>query len=396
MAFTTSDATEEKAGVDLNGADFDETEKNCGDDDTEVDILTMDGGESLHKEEEEAGNQQVARRERRYIFYLRVLVAFVLVVVAVCVSLAVFFYSRNKEQDDFERQFAHQAIKLLDSWKENAKRRVGAIEAVALAFTSHALSTHDRFPFVTLPDFERRVTQTLDQAQVLSLTYLPIITGAAKSHWEIYSIYKQGWFEESMAYQQEEQAKRKSVHVDEAGSVAVLADETAVDGHGKDVQINPVIYRFNGVEKEPQDGPGPFVPVWQFSPIIPVSDIINFDMLSHPSHANEGMACMKYQKRIIGRSFDCSNDTSPEVAGRKSFLNMFLKRWKDGGNDYETGPVCDLYTPIFDQWGENRTMVGMTMATVYWQVYFTGVLADNAHIIAVLENTCGQKYSYVS
>lgn len=98
---------------------------------------------------------------------------------------------------------------------------------------------------------------------------------------------------------------------------------------------------------------------------------------------------------MIGRAFDFSNETNPEVAFRKSFLNLFLNRWKHGGNNYEAGPVSDLYTPVFDHFGKNKTIAGMLLANVYWSIYFDGILPENIFgVVAVLENKCGQAYTY--
>ena len=73
------------------------------------------------------------------------------------------------------------------SFVDNAKRRVGAIDNLSLSLTSHALSSSDRFPLVTLPDFERRVTGVLDQAQIISLTYMPLVTNETRYMWEVSS-----------------------------------------------------------------------------------------------------------------------------------------------------------------------------------------------------------------
>ena len=199
-----------------------------------------------------------------------------------------------------------------------------------------------------------------------------------------------------MAVRKEEQENRfgaDNVEDEEAESLAAL--ETVGDGLDKTFKINPMIYRIDGQKAGPETSDGPYLPVWQFAPNIPISDVINFNILSHPSYANEAASCKKHEQAVIGRAFDFSNETNPEVAFRKSFLNLFLNRWKHGGNDYEAGPVSDLYTPVFDHYGKNKTIAGMLLANVYWSIYFNDILTENVvGVVAVLENKCGQAYTY--
>lgn len=104
---------------------------------------------------------------------------------------------------------------------------------------------------------------------------------------------------------------------------------------------------------------------------------------------------MRTQQPIISRSLDLTDEKDPEVVGQKAVLNLFLNRWKDGGNNYEDGPVSYLYVPVYDSYGADKKMVSMLLANVYWQVYFQGILADNVKgVVAVLENQCGQAFTY--
>ncbi|CAB9521492.1 Receptor-type guanylate cyclase gcy [Seminavis robusta] len=353
---------------------------------------------------EDPGEQRkfkLATKETRNVLILRIAVSFVLLCGALGISLTVFRYSRENEKQAFEQAFADSSRKLVDHFLLNAKRRVDAINNLATAITSHALSSPDRWPFVTIPNWERRVTGVLDQAQIISLTLMPIVTNETRPMWETYSVYKQEWFLESMTVRREEQVALKgedTVARDEAESLTAL--EAVGDGLDKTFRINPSIYRIDGLNAAPETTDGPYLPVWQFAPSIPISDVVNFNTLSHPSYALEAASCMAHQTTVIGRAFDFSNETNPEVAGRKAFLNLFLNRWRNGGNDYEDGPVSDLYLPIFNDFSKDKTIVGVLLANVYWQIYFSDVLAENAHgVVAVLENQClgppSQSFTYI-
>lgn len=75
-------------------------------------------------------------------------------------------------------------------------------------------------------------------------------------------------------------------------------------------------------------------------------------------------------------------------------------RWTGTGNNYDAGPVSDLYVPVFDDFSRNKTIVAVMLVNVYWQIYFSGVLAENVEpIVAVLDNLChgsiAQSFTYM-
>lgn len=207
---------------------------------------------------------KLAQGETRAVVCLRLVVAVVLVGVALGVTLSVYLYNRSLEQEAFEANFVDNAIKIVDSFKASAERRVGAIDSLALSITSHALSSsnNDRWPMVTLPDFERRVTQTLAQAEVISLLFLPIVTNETRYMYETYTVYKQGWFLEGMAYQEELKSQRgEGTSLDEDANLEVLAQ--IGDGLDQHFQISPAIWGLSGLKAGPETGAGPYLPLWQ-------------------------------------------------------------------------------------------------------------------------------------
>ena len=124
-------------------------------------------------------------------------------------------------------------------------------------------------------------------------------------------------------------------------------------------------------------------------------DALNLNLLSHPAFAHQCYTVLDRKKALVGRALDFQDETNPFVVGRKAILNLYLNRWKGGGNHYEDGPVSDLYIPIFDSFESNATLTALMVANVYWQVYFQDILTENVRgIVAVLENTCGQVFSY--
>ena len=129
---------------------------------------------------------------------------------------------------------------------------------------------------------------------------------------------------------------------------------------------------------------------------MPLPELVNFNAIKGPSHTRELEAILENQRVVTSRAFDFSDESDPNVYGRKALLNLLLNRWKGGGNEYEDGPVSDLYYPIYDSFNTTtRKLVAVFDTLVYWQVYFVNILPPNSDgVDVVLENTCNQTFSY--
>ena len=196
-------------------------------------------------------NQVVAR--------VRLVVFLVLLAVAAAVSFSVYHYTKNQEFDAFENHFDDQATKVVQAFKFNAERRLEALEAFSTQITSHAISSNSTFPFVTLPDFERHATHTLQLAEVVALLVFPIVTAETRQEWEAYSRANQAWLVEGLALQgasggDEEALGRLQGEFDKGN----IVEEGAIDP--AQYQITPVIYKVKpgSTEAEYEDSSGPY------------------------------------------------------------------------------------------------------------------------------------------
>ncbi|CAB9498696.1 Receptor-type guanylate cyclase gcy [Seminavis robusta] len=359
--------------------------------------------DSVVTTEEMLGKERVsiATSESKAVWYSRLALIAVLVLVAASVSFAVFYTNRANEQEDFETQYQDHARKIVSAFQSNAARRLKAMDSMAFGISSYAVDTNSSWPNVTIPDFEQRAQFSLDLADVISITLLPIVTNQTRLGWEEYSFQNQGWLTEGLEIQAiQAQAAEAADTADEEESLALL-DEIA--SNSDDLQISPKIIRIEGTGSVNETGPGPFVPWWQFAPAFPFSTVVNYNTLSHPTRIHQLQTIMNTSQTLVSKAWDYRDTEDPETVGRKAVLNLFLNRWREGGSNYEDGPVSDVYVPIFDQvdplQAHKKQMVAMLTAYVYWQVYFENILPDNAEgIMAILENQCGgdlhQSFTY--
>ena len=59
--------------------------------------------------------EEIAKQEGRVVFVLRMIVMLVLVASAIGVSLGVYFYTTNQEEESFQQNFDADATKVLES-----------------------------------------------------------------------------------------------------------------------------------------------------------------------------------------------------------------------------------------------------------------------------------------
>lgn len=347
---------------------------------------------------------EIANNESKQVSYMRHILVLVLFLVATGVSAAVFLFSRESEQNEFETQYYDHAHKVTSSFRTNANMRLGAIESFAVSIASGAKSRGETWPNVTTPDFERKAEFIIELSSVMSLTIFPLVTTENRDGWGEYSGKSTDWIKQGLAYQEQRMSADFDFEKDQA---AVAFVDLVMEGPLNDDQwIRP--YTFNlGREGISPAKEGPFFPWWQFAPVSPVLPGINYNTMSNPTRAPSLKTIMETKKPMVTPAWDYANVEDPRTRGKQAMLDLYLLRWQSGGKKYEDGPVSDLYYPIFQAYeNENyvelpqdeRKLVAVINSYVYWQVYFEDILPDSENaqgVTAILENTCGQAFTYV-
>lgn len=111
-----------------------------------------DRGKSNYLNHLSASEQRV--RSVRRIIYLSIFV------VGIAVAFLVYYLVDKNEVESFEKQFHEDALQVLTSFTLTIDLAFGAMNAMALSMASHARSTNQSWPFVTIPDFPARAETT--------------------------------------------------------------------------------------------------------------------------------------------------------------------------------------------------------------------------------------------
>jgi hypothetical protein len=122
---------------------------------------------------------------------LRVLVIIALLLAAAAVSIVIYLITRNAEMDEFEIQFEGNAEKVIESFNDIVKT-MGAISGIGVAISAHSQNDpSEKWPFVTLPNFQERAGNARTLSGTLHVSISPIIdTKEELDRWEEYVLGK--------------------------------------------------------------------------------------------------------------------------------------------------------------------------------------------------------------
>jgi hypothetical protein len=216
----------------------------------------------------ETDYKTLARRETKAVNVLRVLVLVLLFVTATITSVGVYLYTSNDETQKFESGYQANAQRIVESFHDAVERRLGAINSMATAITSHSLNTKQTFPFVTIPDIEIRGSDLRVQADATSISWTPLVTDETRVAWEEYALTNRFQIEETFL----KDSKRRKKQDDEFGLTNTSSTGTRMlqqselgnilyDGTG----YHPSIWSNGDIGPlgDDPEGSGPYLPIWQ-------------------------------------------------------------------------------------------------------------------------------------
>jgi len=158
---------------------------------------------------------------------------------------------------------------------------------------------------------------------------------------------------------------------------------------------NGIWYYNSTNHKVVEPGPGPYLPVWQTSPIFHNGRRANENLLHLKLKASPWEAFSSSQllisEFVTGPPGDMDSD-HPVT----SVFALLLSVAQRSVIEYRGEPMSIVSLPIFDSFKpNNRKTVGVLVAWINWASYFVSVLPDTVRgIRLVLSDTCGAIYTF--
>lgn len=282
--------------------------------------------------------EEISQEHRSNIRHMKVLTMLVLTLLAMSVSLVVFFSVRRQEENNFEENFWDGAQRIADTWERNLGLQIRAMDSLGIHVTSWAGGSLSTWPMVTVPDFSFRGESARGFSGSLSTVVLPVVTSEMRLFYEGYTQMNLDW---------------------------VPTDEQAT--------VSPVITRREGDEFVVDTGEGPFFPAWTMSPI--VSRVINVNFARDPTLENAIVHAYESQQIVLGKIHEESSIDS---------------LWQEIVGD---GLLSSMLVPVF----QDDELVALISSSVIWSTILEDSLSieDEGHVyLVVMENDCGQVYSF--
>jgi class 3 adenylate cyclase len=394
------------------------------------DDSTSTGLDRLHyphthdAEQHTNGAEHLVKREASVIRILRASMIVLLITATVLTGIFTHRLAAKNEKDSFTRDYQNLASQIVQTFE-------GGIRSyLAQAFTlSEAISggiyagSKPDFPEVTLQNLDGLTSSLRLQALALDIIWSPLLRNRSeRSSWEKYAVSSLQNSSSSSNGQdppchfcgagKEALNPNNPVYVPSAGTFTCKAVQQAaltgflnpslcISGASlfqsscgcKDSPVTTTpqtnitswnvsdgIFRLLNNGTAVQDhGPTPFSPVWQVSPSSGGKDAIMFNQMSDPPRRKAISEMIRYNIPVLSQSVEPTTS------------NFYKLLQTPASAD---GLVGALFYPVYESTVSNK-IAGSLSFDFSWQLLFGMGLTDQSDgIVIVLENTCGQVYTF--
>eukprot|EP00538_Stauroneis_constricta_P006255 CAMPEP_0119548160 /NCGR_PEP_ID=MMETSP1352-20130426/2143_1 /TAXON_ID=265584 /ORGANISM="Stauroneis constricta, Strain CCMP1120" /LENGTH=768 /DNA_ID=CAMNT_0007593349 /DNA_START=72 /DNA_END=2378 /DNA_ORIENTATION=+ len=390
MNMNDNDASSAAGSVEAGGGD---EAVGVIDESGQFSVSTVDSVRPVGIKQQAARDERrtLGKRETRVIWILRLCVALTFVIMALSTSLGAYYYILDTETAKFEDEFELQSDQILTAFNVAVERKMAAVEALSSAYTIHALHSGSTFPNVTLPYFEYEGSIARIAGQNVMAFYMPLVNDSTKAGWLEYAKSESGEILRSIENAEIERSKQDAKFGLETRKVDVpdvLLDDAFVPNY---------IWGPNndGFSVEP------YLPIWQSTPLLPrEAHFINLDLTmaayakgSLDAVLQHGTASLDVMSRL-----DDTTKNDNRADEEQSAYNLLIQfgQYRHSLESYAKDPITSLSVPVFDTFGDDKSVVGAIFTTMYWRLFFAGVFSDSVRgLLCVLENTQGQQATYV-
>jgi hypothetical protein len=325
------------------------------------------------REEAEA----IAKRETRVVCGLRLIVLTVLMVSTVLLAIFVHSYLSGAEQDEFHEEFESDATKVLVSIGLGIDLSLGAVDAMAVSIVSHAKTTNQTWPFVTIPDFAVRAAKARRLAKASYVNMIHVVTPEQRADFEAYMPQHNQWLDEGIRIQEN--------------------DEN---------YYGPIIHDYYTVDyiQDTWELPMPqaeiYLPIWQVEPVIPIWSPYGYDALAWSDNSSY-VAILDRHKVLISEPWLLPDPNNEEEMAEHNETVAWISDYVSPGQNPDE-PITDIYYPLLDtmidevtvQDPSQENMVGFVTLSVYWRQMLENVLPSTARGVLVVVESCSPTFTF--
>lgn len=348
-----------------------------------------EGDENTCNSEEEAW-RVVAKRWSRAVARSRVVLGVVLILATIFVSSKVRGALSHHQIEDFEAAVEGHAMKIVESVHRSVEQKMQAIDTLSVAITSHALSTNESFPMVTLPDYEVRTSGLRVLSESVLINICMLVEDENRDEWEKYIQDKQAAYFSSTVNRDSELREYQDNRFGlDSPDRLPIPDTPFRRG------ISNLVLPAGTVHVAPK-GSGPYLPIWQVSPAIPWPTSYNFNLYSHPSSGTSYSTAIDTGTVVMSLADDLEDASYGSTTAYYRLVYNHSQYRHQIGDNYKGGPATPFAYPIFDSFDPStRKAVGVASSAIYWRLNFANVLPPHASgFLCVLSNSFNQTMTF--
>eukprot|EP00535_Pseudo-nitzschia_heimii_P003449 CAMPEP_0197183588 /NCGR_PEP_ID=MMETSP1423-20130617/7897_1 /TAXON_ID=476441 /ORGANISM="Pseudo-nitzschia heimii, Strain UNC1101" /LENGTH=1051 /DNA_ID=CAMNT_0042634177 /DNA_START=135 /DNA_END=3290 /DNA_ORIENTATION=+ len=338
-------------------------------------------------------------RSARTVRRLKTAIVSFFLVTALGVAAAFSVYSESAKIADRERfveRFEQDATSMLAMLGIAIDATLASTDAFAVSMLAEAKATDQTWPFVTIDDYNVQATKLLKNAGAKFVTTYAVVEEDQREEWESYASNHTGWVEQSL----EVQARNRGY------SGPNVTDEYLTDnymGHYDQIHGYDEFF-FCGNSTDGVDHGGPYVPMWQHTPVIPVYPLYNWDLSTAvfrpPWYAVYDTHLVTItEPYMIAWPWDA--DKIAENEAEAEWIQVLLE---PGEEPLE--PISDIYYPVIAEAltnvyhraedplsegysTESNHLGAYVGLTIYWRDTLRDLLpVGSAGVAVVFENAC--------
>jgi hypothetical protein len=228
------------------------------------------------------------------------------------------------------------------------------------------------FPFISIPSFNVEGSQARALINNDVITWAPLITESQRKAWSNFSTTEQGWYKESVSI----------IRIEEIGNnYSYAIDDVFRDFIWKEHETDVV--------ELPHGAPSTLIaPLWESSPP-PISiSSCNYNLFEETEINITLSYVLEYHDTMIGK---VKVETDNFV---RKFLHSGLSN-QGIGNVFQL-PHSIHIQPVFSQLNNYESnIVGFLLSLITWDHFLSNLVHEKVSgIVAVLENSCNQAYTY--
>ncbi|KAL3918421.1 MAG: hypothetical protein SGILL_004243 [Bacillariaceae sp.] len=396
------------------------------------DLESISSGSSLTGSTRKGNNpgEQLAQKETRLVNRSKWLVYLVILLSAALVGSLTYFFMEKEEKVWYQDEFEEFAEEVFETTQGRLTKLQESTQTLASSWTAHATHGPDEHalhdlttnPNVTLPNFGVFTSDLRSLGRARFMATAPVLTAAEAPSWEMYAVDHQDWIWEDL-----EAAHDQGVGEEDS-------DDGDGDDHDHDRHRRRRRHRHRLLEEESEgqddeddaepvhpgsihssiygsrDGSDWRVPLWQmhptptdasnspvmmdlngyewFRPLLTKMIKTRSTVFSPPFTDLDFLLDYPHNHDPMGHDSDDEDDDY-----RRRKLHQ-IKKDEENDDDESSSPPPPytlLINPIFETFkAETAAIVGVAVAVVNWQSYFSDVLEDEAlGMLLDLEYSCG-------